>query len=49
MICRKDDMIEEKAKEFIIKARQSPRWAQDNLMKFIGFQYQRAIQGEISE
>ena len=33
--------LEEKAKQFIVKSRQSPQRAQDNLMKFIAFQHQR--------
>jgi hypothetical protein len=41
--------IEEKAKEFMIKARQRPQWAQDILMKFIAFQIERASRNEISE
>jgi hypothetical protein len=44
-----ESTFEEKAKQFIEKARQNPQWAQDNLMRFIVFQHQRAISGEISE
>lgn len=44
-----DGTFEEKAKQFIEKARQNPQWAQDNLMKFIAFQHRRATSGEISE
>ena len=39
----------EKAKQFTIKARQDPQWAQENLMKFIAFQIERARRNEISE
>ena len=41
--------MEEKAKQFMIKARLNPGWAQDNLMKFIAFQIERARRNEISE
>jgi integrase len=41
--------MEEKAKQFMIKARMNPGWAQDNLMKFIAFQIERARRNEISE
>jgi hypothetical protein len=41
--------MEERAKQFMIKARQSPQWAQDNLIKFIAFQIERARRNEISE
>jgi hypothetical protein len=33
--------MEERAKQFMIKARQNPQWAQDNLIKFIAFQIER--------
>ena len=33
----------------MIKAQQNPGWAQDNLMKFIAFQIERARRNEISE
>jgi hypothetical protein len=41
--------IKEKARQFMIKARLNPGWAQDNLMKFIAFQIERARRNEISE
>jgi integrase len=41
--------IKEKAKQFMIKARLNPGWAQDNLMKFIAFQIERVRRNEISE
>jgi hypothetical protein len=41
--------IEEQAIEFLTKARQKPQWAQDNLMRFIAFQIQRAMRKEIAE
>jgi hypothetical protein len=40
---------EEKAKQFMIKARQSPQWAQDIFMEFIAFQIERVRRNEISE
>src|SRR5919112_1429812 len=42
-------IIKEKARKFIIKARLNPQWAQDNLMKSIAFQIERASRNEISE
>ena len=41
--------FEQKARQFFEKARYNPNWAQDNLMRFIAFQNQRAMKGEISE
>jgi hypothetical protein len=41
--------MEERAKQFMIKARQNPQWAQHNLMRFIAFQIERARRNEISE
>jgi hypothetical protein len=35
--------------EFLIKARQNPQWAQDNLMSFIALQNERAKRKEIAE
>jgi hypothetical protein len=40
--------IEEQAMEFLIRARQSPEWAQDNLIQFIDYQNERVDRGEIS-
>jgi hypothetical protein len=40
--------IEEQAMEFLIRARQSPEWAQDNLIQFIDYQNERVTRGEIS-
>jgi hypothetical protein len=40
--------IKQQAIEFLAKAKQNPRWAQNSLMKFISFQKQRADNGEIS-
>jgi hypothetical protein len=39
----------EQAKQFLIKARQDPRWVQDNLRNFITFQIERVRRGEIAE
>ena len=44
-----DGTFEQKARRFLEKARRNPTWAQDNFMKFIAFQHQRAMKGEISE
>src|SRR5918911_586308 len=44
-----DGTFEQKARQFLEKARRNPNWAQDNFMKFIAFQHQRAMKGEISE
>ena len=41
--------IEEQAKQFLIKSKQSTRWAQDNLLRFMSFQHDRVRQGQISE
>jgi len=41
--------FEQKARQFLENARYNPSWAQDNFMKFISFQHQRAMKGEISE
>ena len=42
-------IMKEKARKFIIKTLLNPQWAQDNLMKFIAFQIERARRNEISE
>jgi hypothetical protein len=44
-----DGTFEQKARQFLEKAICNPNWAQDNLMRFIAFQNQRAMKGEISE
>jgi hypothetical protein len=41
--------MEEKAKQFMIKARLNQQWAQDNMMKFIAFQIERTRRNEIAE
>jgi hypothetical protein len=41
--------IEEQAKQFVLKARDNPRWAQESLMSFIDIQKERARRKEISE
>jgi hypothetical protein len=43
------DTIEEQAIEFLTKARQNAQWAQDNLMRFMAFQSERARRKEIAE
>jgi len=48
-LLRLEGTIKEQAMEFLIKARQNPQWAQDNLMRFIAFQIQRARRKEIAE
>jgi hypothetical protein len=42
-------ILEEQAKQFILKARENPQWAQESLMSFIDFQKERVRRGEISE
>jgi hypothetical protein len=44
-----DGMFEEQTREFLIRARQNGRWVQDNFMRFILFQKERAKREEISE
>src|SRR5215212_10195157 len=41
--------FEEQAKQFLMKARTNPQWAQDNFMQFIAFQIGRARRKEIAE
>ncbi|HEX2406912.1 MAG TPA: hypothetical protein VHJ38_06860, partial [Nitrososphaeraceae archaeon] len=41
--------FEEQIKQFLVKARRTPQWAQDNFMQFIAFQIQRARRKEIAE
>jgi hypothetical protein len=41
--------IDEQAMEFLTKARQNPQWAQDNLMRFMALQNERARRKEIAE
>jgi hypothetical protein len=38
----------EQAREFWLSAKSNPRWVEDNLMKFITIQNERANSGEIS-
>jgi hypothetical protein len=44
-----DGTFEEQTREFLIRARQNGRWVQDNFMRFILFQKERAKREEISE
>jgi hypothetical protein len=44
-----DGTFEEQTREFLIRARQNGRWVQDNFMRFIQFQKERAKREEISE
>jgi integrase len=41
--------LNEQAKQFWLKAKENPRWVEDNLMHFIRFQKERATSGEINE
>jgi hypothetical protein len=41
--------LKEQAKQFILKARENPQWAQQSLMSFIDFQKDRVRKGEITE
>jgi hypothetical protein len=41
--------LHEQAKQFTLKARENPNWAQESLMSFIDFQKERVRRGEISE
>ncbi len=41
--------LEQQAKEFLSKARLSPQWAENMLMKFIVFQLERVKSGKIVE
>ncbi|HEX5978730.1 MAG TPA: hypothetical protein VFY68_15720 [Nitrososphaeraceae archaeon] len=40
--------IQEQAKQFLMKARANPQWAQDNLIQFIAYQNKRVSHGETS-
>ncbi len=42
-----DSSLEELAKEFLIKTKENPKWANSQLMEFILFQKNRAEKGEI--
>jgi hypothetical protein len=39
-----EEPIEEQAKQFLIKAKQNQQWTQDNLFRFMSFQYERVRQ-----
>ena len=39
--------LEEQAKQFTLKARENPNWAQESLMSFIEFQKERVKRNEI--
>jgi hypothetical protein len=41
--------FEEQTKQFLMKARTNPQWAQDNFMQFIAFQIEKARSKEIAE
>ena len=43
-----DGTLEQQSKEFLARAKQTPRWAQHSLMQFIALQKERARKGEIS-
>jgi integrase len=40
--------LEEQAKQFTLKVRETPLWAQESLMSFIGFQKERVKKGELA-
>ena len=40
--------IQEQTKQFLVKARIDPQWAQDSLIQFIAYQNERVSSGEIS-
>ena len=40
--------LEEQAKYFLVKAKESPQWAQLSLIRFMAFQKERAKRGELS-
>jgi len=44
-----EEPLEEQAKQFLIKTKQDSQWTQNNLLRFITFQYERVRQGKISE
>jgi hypothetical protein len=46
-VCPGKHTLREKADDFIQKSRHYHEWAQENLMKFIAYQHQRAIIGDI--
>lgn len=41
--------LEEQAKQFTLKVRENPLWAQESLMSFIDFQKERVKKGELAE
>ncbi len=41
--------LEEQPKQFVLKARENPAWAQDSLMSFIDYQKERVKREEITE
>lgn len=43
-----EETINEQAKKVWLGAKNNPRWAEDNLMKFVTFQNERVDSGEIS-
>lgn len=40
--------LEEQGKQFWLKAKENPKWAEDSLMQFVRFEMERATSGEIS-
>jgi integrase len=42
-------ILEEQAKQFTLKVRENPLWAQESLMSFIDFQKERVKKGELAE
>jgi hypothetical protein len=41
--------LQEQARQFTLKARQNPLWAQEGLMSFIDYQKERVRKGELAE
>jgi hypothetical protein len=41
--------LEKQARQFLSKARTDPQWAEENFMRFIGFQIERVKRGDIAE
>ena len=41
--------LEKQARQFLSKSRTDPQWAEENFMRFIGFQIERVKRGDIAE
>jgi hypothetical protein len=44
-----EGVLEKQARQFLSKARTDPQWAEENFMRFIGFQIERVKRGDIAE